>query len=232
MSLITHPTSLAYQGVLIERPCAHCDTVNLHFEGLCQEGPCLVCGVARRHAGSRHHDWYTSDHEWVAHTYYPADFTVRSEAFEQMLTQVKLIGWPGHYTSDLFRDYQMLTGQGIYKERLDQQRFVWVLRSMGTHLFVPDGYGRGGLQWHAENEKTAHVFVWNPFRTELTEVNYDTARAILALPPVQYGGLVEVPRALVPLISKGKTPDCGLNFYDYEDCTLPVCNMHGDRSGR
>lgn len=31
---------LAYRGVLIERPCVNCDTVDIHFEGRCNSGPC------------------------------------------------------------------------------------------------------------------------------------------------------------------------------------------------
>lgn len=174
------PFSFPYEGVLIERPCVFCDTVNYHFEGLCQDGPCAQCGEERRVEGRTHHDWVT-DHTWLAHTYLPADITIESPAFKAMLKVVRETGFPSSYTSDLFRDYQNLTGTGrVYKgQPMEDERFVWVLRQMGTHMFRHDGYGRGGLRYHIEQTPDARFFIWNRFTLE--EVNADTASAVLAV---------------------------------------------------
>ena len=159
--LITHPAKLAYEGVLIERPCDFCDTTDLHFDNLCQQGPCRVCGVARHEQGRATHPlgsdgtWSGAGmHDWTAHEYLPADFKIESPAFKAMLREVRRQGWPMSYTSDLFRDYQNLTGTGrVYRdEPWENRRFIWVLRSLGTHMFQPDGYGQGGLSYHADNE--------------------------------------------------------------------------------
>lgn len=100
------PLKLAYRGVLIERPCANCDTVNVHFEGMC--------------------DAFRGD----TNTYYPNDFEQSVPAlFDAMVDTARMVGMPEYFTADLFRDYQWITnhpGEG----------FVWSVRDTGSDIRI------------------------------------------------------------------------------------------------
>lgn len=197
-----NPIKLAYRGVLIERPCVGCDTVDIHFEGKCNSGPCqhvddgIKCR-AERFTTNRNGTWghdYMYGHEWVAPTYYPADFewannessTLQSdlaqEAFIRILDKVKQIGQPEYYTCDLFRDFQRLTGQNK-QFPTPAHRFVWAVRQggCGTDLFTPE---MGINRYYDTNPHQAY-FAYDG-RThgplgDFVEVNLDTARTLLSI---------------------------------------------------
>lgn len=196
------PVKLPYRGVLIERPCIHCNTVDIHFEGNCNSGPCVQCGdpryVSTRNSGTWGHD-YSHDHKWLAHEYFPADIVWPDEptfaeigypadnqpgrmarrAFHVILDKVKEIGWPEMYTCDLFWDQRRLAGQSPdYPVPLP--RFVWAVRSTGTDLFSPEqgifqGYEAKDRRFFAYDGRT-HGPLGN-----FVEMNIDTARAVLSV---------------------------------------------------
>jgi hypothetical protein len=177
MRRLVELATMAFGGVLIERPCAFCDSTDYHYDGLCNTGPCRSCGVQRREGGHIVHDYTVDDHKWTAWDYEPFDFTTRSGAFEQMLAVLRsnpeLVQ---RYTTDIVRDYQYLIGGG------EDERFIWAVRPWGTHIITRSDYGRGTLSYLRDNEPEARYFYWNGF--VLDEVSHDTGRALSALPPV------------------------------------------------
>lgn len=215
MNKSVHPVKLAYRGVLIERPCDWCDTVDIHFEDRCNSGPCaaitgfdidhdVVCGLSRYFPnrgndfghGVREHD-QAVDHKWVAHTYYPADIefaipkgpglvisdaAIAQLAFHKILDRAREDGQPEHYTSDLFRDYQRLSGHGAFGQkwqRPEWHQFVWKLRAHGhgTDLYFP------GEMIYTSDTRGDRYFLYDG-RThgplgDFPECNLDTARTVL-----------------------------------------------------
>lgn len=87
----------------ITRPCANCDTVNLHF----------------------------LDHGAGCKLYVPAvmdrPFT---PAFTAIMAAAHKLGMPRHYTSDLFRDYQALVCGAFGAV---PREFLWAVGDTGTH---------------------------------------------------------------------------------------------------
>jgi len=165
-SLVVHPVKLAFRGVLIERPCAHCDTVDLHFDGHCPSGPCTVCGQPRRFDGwpshplDVHGQWRTELplHDFTPGTYSPADFGQDlSAAFLAIVDQARQIGLPEHYTSDLFRDYQALMSLGPWRGAPKPRQFIWAVRSTGTDLIQP----HAGLMTEPRLRSNERFFAWD-----------------------------------------------------------------------
>lgn len=91
----------------IERPCANCDTTNTHwFEP--SPGDCQ--------------------------SYEPALIASTTPAFDAILAQARAVGLPRLYTSDLFRDYQILTGRTGRGEATIPYTFLWTVYDCGTHM--------------------------------------------------------------------------------------------------
>jgi hypothetical protein len=199
------PAKLAYRGVLIERPCVNCDTVDIHFDGRCNSGPCQalfedgVCGVHR--FGSRselNHDRQYM-HDWKAPTYYPADIewpglpsldidgypvfdnpTYQArQAFHALLDCVRQIGWPEYFTIDLFRDYQKIASKGRYEGEPPPRRFAWAVRSAGTDLFTPEY----GIRQRVSSEERFFLYDGQPHGPlgRFVECGEADARAMLAM---------------------------------------------------
>jgi hypothetical protein len=165
MREITYPARLAYRGVLIERPCVHCDTTDLHFDGRCQHGPCTVCGLPYRtegwptHPVDEHGEYRSSlpMHEFSYGSYAPADFEAEvPAAFDALVSLVRFIGWPEHFTSDLFRDYQMLSRQGLY-HTTPPRRFIFAVRPTGTDIILP----HADVMSEPRLRSNERFFVWN-----------------------------------------------------------------------
>lgn len=132
------PIHLPYHGVLIERPCTHCDTVDMHYEGECSQGPCQKCGRKRGE-----HYWLTEDeHDWQPARYDPALIANAPGSFDAIIDEAGALGWPAHFSSDLYRDYQALRGLGLWKNRAVPERFVWVVRDTGTDLITVETQGQ------------------------------------------------------------------------------------------
>lgn len=181
MSRAVEAQKLAYRGVLIERPCAFCDTNSYHLDGLCQDGPCTVCGQRRRDQGWATHPlnaqglWRGSYdepvHDWQPHSYLPADIDQNLPAFEAMVDEARHLGMPEHYTSDLYRDYQFVRDN-------PDTRFIWIVRDMGTHIIVPATTGAiGAATYLRDNEQGARVYFWNGSR--LTPANWGIVMTLL-----------------------------------------------------
>jgi hypothetical protein len=182
VSRLIDAQSVEYRGVLIERPCLHCDTTSFHLDGLCQDGPCTVCGVNKRVDGWASHPaaadglWRSNYaepmHDWAAHSYEPAQISATIPAFEAMIGVALQLGWPERYTSDLFRDYQ-------FTKREDApQRFCWVIRKWGTHIITAHPSFRGALGWMKDNEPEARVFCWTG--TDLVHTTFEMAATCLS----------------------------------------------------
>src|SRR5262245_59307891 len=116
MRSIIYPAKLAHRGVLIERPCAHCDTTDLHFDGKCStssRGPCTICGLPYRsgegggwptHPVDVNGKWGTQTdlpyHDFTPGSYIPADFSPDvPAAFDAIVAMARFIGKPEHFTS-------------------------------------------------------------------------------------------------------------------------------------
>ena len=181
MSTFTiYPTKLAFLGVLIERPCAHCDTVDLHFDGLCNSGPCAVCGIGKHSNGWQTHpvdvhgEWRSElpMHDFTPGIYFPADFEGPvPAAFEAILGVVREIGMPGHYLSDLFRDYQQLVREA-------PRQFIWAVRSTGTDIILP----HADIMREPRLDANERFFTWDETYLPglgLNEVSKEDARALL-----------------------------------------------------
>jgi hypothetical protein len=194
-----NPAKLAYRGVLIERPCANCDTVDVHFQGKCNSGPCQVCGETERERGTWHA--YVHNHEFVHGTYYPADIEFPctcdaaikwhhihkpgcgsiERAFHTILAKVLEIGMPEHYSSDLFRDYQYISGLGVRRGQPVIKRFIWAVRVTGSDLYLPE-VGLNTVWGERENERYfAYDGVTHGPLGDFPEVNLATARTLLSV---------------------------------------------------
>lgn len=167
-----YPAKLAYRGVLIERPCAHCDTVDLHFEGRCStssNGPCTVCGLPYRsgdgggwptHPVDVHGEYRSSlpMHDFEPGYYIPADFESDVPvAFDAIISTVLEIGLPEMFTSDLFRDYQLLSSQGLWRTAPAPRRFIFAVRSTGTDIILP----HAGLMTEPRLRANERFFAWD-----------------------------------------------------------------------
>lgn len=214
-----NPTKLAYRGVLIERPCVNCDTVDVHFDGECNSGPCADCGkdryVSTMRFGYIESHGYGDDHKWTPNTYYPDDIEEPEcnctghwshipgnptcprtswRGFDRIVDKARELGLPELYTSDLFRDYQHITGRGqTWQGQPPVLRFVWALRrnGCGTDLFTPEV---GISSYHDDSPHMAY-FLYDGITHgplgDFVECNLDTARTVLSawrgydLKPVQ-----------------------------------------------
>lgn len=105
----------------IERPCDNCDTTNYHWSE-------PTGGDCRE--------------------YIPRQITMSNPAWDAMLTKARELGLPHRYTSDLFRDWEIVTGN-TRRPKLPPYEFVWAIYESGTHLIRLDdreSYGRGEFQ--------------------------------------------------------------------------------------
>lgn len=164
---------LPYRGVLIERPCFNCDTTDMHFEGECSQGPCTVCGETR---GSHYQGAIDSTpHDWTPNVYQPALIANAPDPFNEMVDNARLIGSPAHFSSDLYRDYQLLCGLGLYKHSEPVRLFIWGVRSTGTDVLTEHTTRSTAVLLL---DRAEHIFEWNGF--SLRETDRETALALLA----------------------------------------------------
>jgi hypothetical protein len=155
----------------------------LHIDWHCVCGDAASSHVSRADKEECHGHCQRTARDCNGAGYRPIPHMNRTPAISAIFTAAGQVQWPKHYTCDLSTDYQVLTRDDA------PDRFLWILREMGTNLIHLDrtdewtqGYNRSALKWFAENHPEAHVFHWNGFT--LSEVNYDTARVLLAVPPV------------------------------------------------
>lgn len=187
MRELVTPTSLAYRGVLIERPCFFCNTADIHMDGLCNAGPCMVCSVHKHVDGWATHPaapdgkWHGSYdeplHDWQPHSYLPADIDENLPCFEQIVDAARSVAMPEAYTTDLYRDYQFIRDVSEHPDSTDL-RFVWAVRRWGTHILWQHGW-LGTLAYLKHNEPTAKLFYWNGFG--LAPCDFDTAHVLLSI---------------------------------------------------
>lgn len=105
-------------------------------------------------------------------TYRPVPLDRTSSAWEAVFAEATRVGWPEHFTCDLFRDWQLLTWGNA------PSAFVWALRRLGTELLIPDD---GIVAWQnllARHHPEARWYVWRFGR--LLEVTPDEASRTLA----------------------------------------------------
>lgn len=163
---------LPYRGVVIDRPCANCDTCDVHFQDECAMGPCTVCGEKR----GTHYAWPEGpQHEWTPNHYQPALIAEAPVAFNAMITMVRHTGMPAHFMSDLYRDYQLLKGEGMYRHDAPPDRFVWGVRSTGTDL-ITEHTVRSTAQLLIE--RAEKLYAWNGHH--LREIGRETAMVLTA----------------------------------------------------
>lgn len=166
--------TLPYHGVLIERPCSVCDTTDLHFDGRCMQGPCTVCGELR----GTHYQGAAGvePHEWTGASYQPALIADAPASFDAIISMARLMGMPAHFRSDLYRDYQALTNQGLWSRSQPLQRFIWTVRSTGTDLITERTRAQTAELLIVRNERH---FLWQD--NVLTEVSAAQALAAHSL---------------------------------------------------
>lgn len=157
----------------------------LHIQWHCVCGDVPESHVSRADREECHGHCQKTDHDCAGQGYRPIEHSQRTPAIEAIFTAAGSSDehWPKHYTSDLSVDYKWLIAPDA------PQRFIWILREMGTNLYpldggAPDGYVRAALRWMQSNHPEAHVFHWNGF--SLVPVTYDTALTLAAVPPIKY----------------------------------------------
>lgn len=152
----------------------------LHIDWHCLCGDALQSHVSRSDREECHGHCQATDRACRGFGYRPIDHSGRTPAISAIFQAAGEKQWPKHYTSDLSVDYQMLIRPDA------PQRFVWVLRESGTHLFPlqtseqDQGIARGALHWLGDNHPEAQVYYWNGYTLEPT--NYDTVFVLAALP--------------------------------------------------
>lgn len=138
-----HPVKLAYRGVIIERPCVHCDTVNIHFEGLCQSGPCARCGRQRFDSKGRGGgiECGYDLHQWQGQAYHPADIEWPAESkcarcgierAEHCNEQCDLPCWSGACEHHLFVEH---AARAAFDAIVDRAREIGLPERYTSDLF-------------------------------------------------------------------------------------------------
>jgi hypothetical protein len=117
--------------------------------------------------------------------YRPIDHSGRTPAISAIFEMAGRLQMPKHYTCDLSTDYKALTVPDA------PDRFLWVVRESGTHLYPLQqvlafneswtaGYIMASLTYHEQNHDGAQCFHWNGYT--LDPVNWDTAKTLAVLP--------------------------------------------------
>lgn len=157
----------------------------LHIDFHCVCGDAAASHVTRASGEECHGHCQRTAKDCRGFGYRPINHDARTPAISAIFTAAGSSEehWPQHYSCDLSTDYQML----IRPDAPD--RFIWILREMGTQLYPLDqeawgtGYVKAALGWMADNHPEAHVFHWNGFSLE--PISYDTARALAAVPSIK-----------------------------------------------
>lgn len=160
----------------------------LHIEWhcLCGDGP--QSHVTRAEGEECHGHCQKTEQDCKGFGYRPIMHDARTPAISAMFERAGQLQMPRHYTCDLSTDYQMLIKEGR------PERFLWVVRESGTHLYSLDAskdpqwqqsYILTSLEYHQRNHPEAKVFHWNGFT--LDPVSIDTARVLAVIPPIQRG---------------------------------------------
>lgn len=157
----------------------------LHIDWHCVCGDAAASHVSRATGEECHGHCQRTEKDCDGRGYRPIDHQDRTPAIEAIFTAAGSSDkhWPQHYSCDLSTDYQMLMRPDA------PERFIWILREMGTQLYPLDqeawstGYTRGALGYFRDNHPEAHVFHWNGFTLE--PINYDTALALASVRPIR-----------------------------------------------
>lgn len=157
----------------------------LNIDWHCVCGDAAASHVSRADTEECHGHCQKTERDCLGLGYRPFDHSGRTPAISAIFKAAGEIRWPAHYTCDLSTDYQALA-RGVDAP----SRFLWILRESGTHLIHLDktdqwsmGYNRSSLDWLSKNHPEAHVFHWNGYT--LDEVNWDTAKTLVVIPPVE-----------------------------------------------
>jgi hypothetical protein len=156
----------------------------LHIDWHCQCGDTPQSHVSRSDREECHGHCQGTPKKCAGQGYRPIPHSGRTPAITAIFNAAGEVGWPKHYSSDLSVDYKILMGWEGREPA--PERFIWVLREMGTHLYPlqqdeqGQGIARGALRWLQSNHPEAHVFYWNGYT--LSPANYDTVLTLAALP--------------------------------------------------
>jgi len=130
-----------------------------------------------------------TDRDCAGLGYRPIEHTWRPPAFAAILQTAIDRRQPEHYTCDLSTDYQAL--------KFYQGRFIWICRSMGTHLYLLDwqmsdeardwtrDYTVSALKYHAReaSAQQAQAYYWDGSTLVATDMSTAVLIAEQSGPP-------------------------------------------------
>jgi hypothetical protein len=141
----------AFHGIPFEVACSCDDFAASHRRGM---GPCM--------------GWC----DQTCQAYRPVPLARTSSAWKALLAEAAHVKWPEHFTSDLFRDWQLLTRADAPSE------FVWALRRLGTELLILGDASSAWQELLARHHPEARWYVWRAAR--LMAVTPEEASRLLA----------------------------------------------------